>query len=74
MVTPLDPNDRRFLVQLLRDLPDFRTVRGRQALIENAVSGYPKSRVLLGHIEQGNRAMWSLDWVGRGAGATGTHR
>jgi hypothetical protein len=23
---------------------------------------------------QGNRAMWSLDWVGRGAGATGTHR
>jgi glutamate dehydrogenase len=24
--------------------------------------------------KQGNRAMWSLDWVGRGAGATGTHR
>ena len=53
----LGPNDRRFLVQLLRDLPDFRTVRGRQALIENAVSGYPKSRVLLGNVEWDGTAM-----------------
>lgn len=57
MVTPLDPNDRRFLVQLLRDLPDVKTVRGRQALIENAVSGYPRSRVLLGNIEWEGSAM-----------------
>lgn len=60
----LGPNDRRFLVQLLRDLPDFRTVRGRQALIENAVSGYPKSRVLLGHIEwEGNAMVFASDVI-----------
>lgn len=60
----LDSNDRRFLVQLLRDLPDFRTVRGRQALIENAVSGYPKSRVLLGHIEwEGNAMVFASDVI-----------
>ena len=57
MGTQLENNDRRLLVQLLRDLPDFNTVRGRQALIENAVSGYPKSRVLLGNIEWEGGAM-----------------
>lgn len=57
MNTQIDPNDRRFIVQILRDLPDFKTVRGRQALIENAVSGYPKSRILLGNIEWEGSAM-----------------
>ncbi len=51
MATQLDNNDRRFLVQLLRDLPDLRMPKGRQALIENAVSGYPKSHLLLGNIQ-----------------------
>jgi len=51
MGTQLDHNDRRFLVQLLRDLPDLRMPKGRQALIENAVSGYPKSHLLLGNIQ-----------------------
>ena len=74
----LDPNDRRLLVQLLRDLPDSKTIRGRQALIENAVSGYPKSRILLGSIEWEGAAMvfasdvirWFADFeVADGVGA-----
>ena len=64
MVTQLDHNDRRLLVQLLRDLPDSRTSRGQQALIENAVSGYPKSRVLLGNIEwEGSSMVFASDVV-----------
>ena len=53
----LDPNDRRFLVQLLRDLPDLRTPKGRQAVIENAVGGYPKSNLLLGNIQWDDSSM-----------------
>jgi len=53
----LDPNDRRFLVQLLRDLPDLRTPKGRQAVIEDAVSGYPKSNLLLGNIQWDDSSM-----------------
>lgn len=52
-----DSNDRRFLVQLLRDLPDLRTPKGRQAVIENAVGGYPKSHLLLGNIQWDDSSM-----------------
>lgn len=53
----LGPNDRRFLVQLLRDLPDLRTPKSRQAVIEDAVSGYPKSNLLLGNIQWDDSSM-----------------
>lgn len=53
----IDSNDRRFLVQLLRDLPDLRTPKGRQAVIENAVSGYPKSHLLLGNTQWDDSSM-----------------
>lgn len=78
MVRQLDHNDRRFLIQLLRDLPDLRTPKGRQAVIEDAVSGYPKSHLLLGNIQWDDSSMvfasevirWFADFeVADGVGA-----
>jgi S1-C subfamily serine protease len=57
MSTRLSNRNRQLLLRILRDLPDFRTVRGRQALVENAVGGYPKSAQLLGNLEWEGSAM-----------------
>ncbi len=51
MSNRLSNPDRQLLLRILRDLPDFRTVRGRQALVENALGGYPKSAQLLSNLE-----------------------
>jgi hypothetical protein len=42
-MTQLDQNDRRLLVQLLRDLPDSRTSRGQQAHPEMPGEDFDKS-------------------------------
>jgi hypothetical protein len=66
---------------LAKELPDVL-----EALVTQAKAGdtgaikvilertVPTLRPVDAVTPQGNRAMWSLDWVGRGAGATGTHR
>jgi hypothetical protein len=56
------------LLRILRNLADLRTVRGRQALVENALGGYPKSAQLLGNLEwEGSATVFVSDllrWFG----------
>jgi hypothetical protein len=49
--------DRKILLNGLSDIPQFRTVRERQTIILNALSGYPLS----GEID---KALRFLDWEG----------
>lgn len=43
MSAALSPRDRITFVNTLSDIAEFATVRGRQAIVRNAIAGYPFS-------------------------------
>lgn len=57
MSTKLQHNDRTALLYALSDLPQFTTVRGRQAVVHNAIGGCE----LTSDVQK--RLRW-LDWEG----------
>jgi hypothetical protein len=64
MSAQLDNDARRALLGVLRDLPDLRTARGRQALVENAVAGYPRSHQLLANLDwEGSAMVFASDLI-----------
>jgi V8-like Glu-specific endopeptidase len=57
MAKPLSHQDRTVLLYALADTDMFSNIRGRQAIVRNALGGYPHSRDL-------NNALRFLNWDG----------